>query len=56
MAVVVDNTTYALEPNVTFPIIYSAKAPSAQSGYLYAKIYSSNDSMLTESFVCQSIN
>ncbi|RCH94288.1 hypothetical protein CU097_005599 [Rhizopus azygosporus] len=27
MAVVVDNTTYALEPNVTFPIIYSAKAP-----------------------------
>ncbi|ORE19069.1 hypothetical protein BCV71DRAFT_284317 [Rhizopus microsporus] len=53
MAVVVDNTTYALEPNVTFPIIYSAKAPSAQSGYLYAKIYSSNDSMLTESFLPQ---
>ncbi|CEI86970.1 hypothetical protein RMCBS344292_01392 [Rhizopus microsporus] len=56
MAVVVDNTTYALEPNGTFPIIYSAKAPSAQSGYLYAKIYSSNGSMLTESFVRQPIN
>lgn len=56
MAVVVDNTAYALEPNSTFPVIYSTNAPAAQSGYRYAKVYSNNSSMLTESFVRQPVN
>ncbi|EIE77950.1 hypothetical protein RO3G_02654 [Rhizopus delemar RA 99-880] len=55
MAVVVDNVSYPLESNTTFPIIYSAKAPAAQTGYQYAKVYSSNDSMLIESFTRQPV-
>lgn len=50
MAVVVDNVSYALESNATFPIIYSTTAPVAQTGYQYVKLYSSNDSSLAESF------
>ncbi|KAG0802781.1 hypothetical protein G6F29_014284 [Rhizopus arrhizus] len=55
MAVVVDNVSYILESNTTFPIIYSVKAPAAQTGYQYAKVYSSNDSMLIEPFTRQPV-
>ncbi|ORE02219.1 coth-domain-containing protein [Rhizopus microsporus var. microsporus] len=55
MAVVIDNISYPLEVNKTFPILYSGKGPSAQTGYHYAKVYN-NDSLLLEPFVRQPVN
>lgn len=56
MSVVVDNVNYPLESNKTFPIIFSGKAPLAQSGYSYAKMYASNDSSLMEPFLRQPVS
>ncbi|CAO3671736.1 unnamed protein product [Rhizopus stolonifer] len=56
MSVVVDNVSYPLESNKTFPIIFTGKAPLAQSGYSYAKMYASNDGSLVEPFLRQPVN
>lgn len=56
MAVVVDNVIYPLQSNTTFPILFSGKAPLAQSGYHYAKMYASSDGGLEEPFSRQPIN
>ncbi|KAG1474173.1 hypothetical protein G6F56_000505 [Rhizopus delemar] len=56
MAVVVDNVIYPLQSNTTFPILFSGKAPLAQSGYHYAKMYTSSDGGLEEPFSRQPIN
>ncbi|KAG1149569.1 hypothetical protein G6F37_008646 [Rhizopus arrhizus] len=56
MAVIVDNVSYPLEANKTFPILFSGKAPYAQSGYHYAKMYVSDNSTLAEPFERQPVN
>ncbi|KAI9283277.1 coth protein-domain-containing protein [Sporodiniella umbellata] len=56
MAVIVDNVAYPLVSNSTFPILYSGKAPQAQSGYHYAKLYSNSEERVEEAFLRQSVN
>ncbi|KAG0798039.1 hypothetical protein G6F16_001644 [Rhizopus arrhizus] len=56
MAVIVDSISYPLEANKTFPVLFSGKAPSAKSGYHYAKVYVSDNSTLAEPFERQSVN
>ncbi|KAG1604364.1 hypothetical protein G6F47_000989 [Rhizopus delemar] len=56
MVVIVDSISYPLEANKTFPILFSGKAPSAKSGYHYAKVYASDNSTLAESFERQPVN
>ncbi|RCH83871.1 hypothetical protein CU098_005398 [Rhizopus stolonifer] len=55
VSVVVDNVSYPLNSNTTFPILFSGKAPLAQSGYHYVKTYT-NDDVLAESFMRQPVN
>ncbi|KAG1110815.1 hypothetical protein G6F42_015217 [Rhizopus arrhizus] len=56
MAVIVDSISYPLEANKTFPVLFSGKAPSAKSGYHYAKVYVSDNSTLAEPFERQPVN
>ncbi|KAG1137492.1 hypothetical protein G6F37_011205 [Rhizopus arrhizus] len=56
MAVIVDSISYPLEANRTFPVLFSGKAPSAKSGYHYAKVYVSDNSTLAEPFERQPVN
>ncbi|KAG0934896.1 hypothetical protein G6F57_011578 [Rhizopus arrhizus] len=56
MAVIVDSISYPLVANKTFPVLFSGKAPSAKSGYHYAKVYVTDNSTLAEPFERQSVN
>ncbi|KAG0800639.1 hypothetical protein G6F22_002032 [Rhizopus arrhizus] len=56
MAVIVDSISYPLEANKTFPVLFSGKAPSAKSGYHYAKVYVTDNSTLAEPFERQPVN
>ncbi|KAG1150521.1 hypothetical protein G6F37_001823 [Rhizopus arrhizus] len=56
MVVIVDNVIYPLEANKTYPILFSGKAPSAQSNYQYAKLRINDNSTLAESFSRQPAN
>ncbi|KAI9281638.1 coth protein-domain-containing protein [Sporodiniella umbellata] len=55
MCVIVDNTSYPLNSNSSFPILYTGKAPLALLGYQYARVTLENSTQ-PEPFIRHSVN